>query len=203
MYHDVHSAELARRAAGAGADGLNLLNDRMGGQTGALPALQFLEEVKSLNLDVPLICAGGIGNEGDFATALEQGYSGVQMGTRFIATHECKVTQSYKNAIVKATASDIVLTNKLAGTESSVIRTPMIEEGGLRANMLLSFFLRQPLTKSLARMFLLQRSVEKYKKATTDESVEIWQAGKGVTNIHAVESVEEVLNRFASEFEKR
>jgi len=31
VYHDVHTAELARRAVGAGADGLNLLNSSMGG----------------------------------------------------------------------------------------------------------------------------------------------------------------------------
>jgi len=45
VYHDVHSAELARRAAGAGVRGLNLLNNEMGGQTGSMAATDLLAEV--------------------------------------------------------------------------------------------------------------------------------------------------------------
>lgn len=196
VYHDVHNAELARRAAGAGVDGLNLLNSDMGGQTGSKGAAEFVAEVSQLNLDIPLICAGGVGDEKDYARMLELGYAGVQMGTRFLATHEAKVTDTYKNAIVKAGRDSIVLTNKLAGTESSVIRTPMIEKGGLRTNFLISFFLRQPATKGFARMYLLTRAVENYKKAAFDDTFEIWQAGKGVSGIHEIESVQEIIDRF-------
>ena len=198
VYHDVHNAELARRAVSAGVDGLNLLNSSMGGQTGSLSTDAFIFEVQKFNLDVPLICAGGIGDEKAFSNALEMGYAGVQMGTRFLATNECKVTNSYKKAIVKAESTDIVLTNKLAGTESSVIRTPMIESGGLRTNSLISFFLKQPATKSFARLFLLQRAVNSYKKSAVDESHEIWQAGKGVSGINAIEPVAEIMTRFAA-----
>ena len=65
-----------------------------------------------------------MGDEKQFAEVLQAGYAGAQLGTRFIATHECKVTDSYKRAIVSAASTDIVWTNKLAGTNSSVIRTP-------------------------------------------------------------------------------
>jgi nitronate monooxygenase len=197
VYHDVHNAELARRAVLAGVDGLNLLNSSMGGQTGSLRMNEFLAEVQKLKLDVPLVCAGGIGDENSFSDALELGYAGVQMGTRFLATNECKVTASYKQAIVKAGPADIVLTNKLAGTESSVIRTPMIEAGGLRTNFFISFLLKQPTTKTFARLFLLQRAVDSYKKSAFDESHEIWQAGKGVSGIDSVESVADIIARFA------
>ena len=196
VYHDVHSPELARRAAGAGVDGLNLLNSSMGGQTGQMSSDKFINDVVSLNLNVPFVCAGGIGSEIDFIKALELGYAGVQLGTRFLATHECKITNSYKNAIVNANSEDIVLTNKLAGTESSVIRTPEIEAGGLRTNWLVSYLLKHPTTKSYARVFLLQRAIRNYNKVVSDESVQIWQAGKGVSNIHAIESVAEIMTRF-------
>lgn len=201
VYHDVHNVELARRAAGAGVDGLNLLNSDMGGQTGKLSALSFVEDALKLDLDIPLLCAGGIGDEADFIAALDMGYSAVQMGTRFIATHECNVSNAYKNGIVKASKEDIVLTNKLAGTESSVIRTATIEKGGLRVNSIVSFFLRQPATKSLARMFLLSRAVDGYKKAAFDDTYEVWQAGKGVSSITSVESVETVMSKFMTSYE--
>lgn len=196
VFHDVHNVTLAQRAADAGVDGLNLLNTSMGGQTGSISAEKFVEDIKKAGITLPLLCAGGIGDEKAFVRALELGYAGVQMGTRFIATPECKVTNSYKNAIVKAGAKDIVLTNKLAGTESSVIASPQILKGGLRTNALISFFLRQPSTKGYARMFLLQRTSKAYQRVTHDESCEIWQAGKGVEDIHAVEPVADIMKRF-------
>lgn len=197
VYHDVHSPELARRAAAAGVDGLNLLNNSMGGQTGMHNIESFYNDVAKLNLDIPLLCAGGVGDEAAFAAALEMGYAGVQMGTRFLATPECQVTNSYKNGIVNASAEDIVLTNKLAGTESSVIRTPMIEKGGLRVNWFISFLLRNPKSKGLARMYLLKNAVENYKKAVSDEEFAIWQAGKGVSGISSVETVADIIARFS------
>jgi nitronate monooxygenase len=202
IYHDVHNPEVARRAAGAGVDGLNLLNSDMGGQTGSISAASFIEDVAALDLKIPLVCAGGVGNEEAFLKALDLGYAGVQMGTRFLATPECSVTNSYKDAIVSASAEDIVLTNKLAGTWSSVIRTPEVEQGGLEVNWLMSMLLRQRSTKSIARMFLLSRAVDTYKKAAFDESHQVWQAGKGVSGIHAVEPVADIMARFASKLQR-
>ena len=194
VYHDVHTAELARRAAGAGVDGVNLLNNRMGGQTGATAPLDLLREVSALGLgDLPLVCSGGVGDERAFRAALDAGYAGCMAGTRFLATDECAVTDDYKRAIVASDEADIVWTNKLAGTNSSVIRTPTIEAGGLQVNPLFSMLLKQPMTKSLMRVFLLQRSLANYK----DTSLEIWQAGKGVGDIAAVEPAADVVARFA------
>jgi nitronate monooxygenase len=198
VYHDVHSVEFAKRAADAGVDGLNLLNCDMGGQTGTLTASAFISELSESNIDLPFVCAGGIGDEKGFAAALDMGYAGIQMGTRFLATPECKITNSYKNGIVNATAKDIVITNKLAGTSSSVIATPEIMKGGLKVNWFMNYLLRQRLTKGLARMFLLTKAVDVYKKSTNDESFQIWQAGKGVSDINAIEPVETILKRFAS-----
>ena len=87
----------------------------MGGQTGALPALEFLQGVDKLDLKIPLLCAGGVADGKSLRNALDMGYAGVQMGTRFLATHECAITDSYKNALVASTTEDVVLTNKLAG----------------------------------------------------------------------------------------
>jgi nitronate monooxygenase len=196
VYHDVHNVTLAQRAVDAGVDGLNLLNTDMGGQTGSVAAAKFINDVKNAGVKLPLLCAGGVGDEKAFVKALELGYAGVQMGTRFIATPECKVTNSYKDAIVKAKATDIVLTNKLAGTESSVIASEDVLKGGLRTNALISFLLRQPSTKGYARMFLLQRTSKQYQRVTHDESCKIWQAGKGVEDIHAVEPVADIMKRF-------
>jgi nitronate monooxygenase len=202
VYHDAHTPQVALKCADAGVDGLNCLNDCMGGQTGNRSAAQFAEELESLLgssgfADLPRVQAGGVGDSDGLRAALELGYAGAQLGTRFLATHEAKVTNSYKKAICKATSEDIVWTNKLAGTNSSVIMTPQIASGGLRVNPIVGWLLRNNWTKLLTRTLMLQRALNNYKRATFEEDYEIWQAGKGVDAIHEVESCADVLGHFA------
>mmetsp|Transcript_48975 Transcript_48975/g.113223 ORF Transcript_48975/g.113223 Transcript_48975/m.113223 type:complete len:334 (-) Transcript_48975:402-1403(-) len=197
VYHDVHTPEVARKACDAGVSGLNCLNDAMGGQTGNRSAERFAQELSTGGFaDVPLVCAGGVGDAAGLRRALDAGYAGAQLGTRFIATHECHVTAAYKQAIVTAKADDIVWTNKLAGTNSSVIRTPQVEAGGLNVHPLVAFLLRNSFTKTLTRTLMLTRALDVYKKAAFDPDCEIWQAGRGVEHIAAIESCADVIAEF-------
>ena len=59
---------------------------------------------------------------------MEMGYDGVQMGTRFIATHECTTPQDYKDAIVNAKEEDITWTTKLTGVPIAVIETKRLQK---------------------------------------------------------------------------
>jgi nitronate monooxygenase len=145
-----------------------------------------------------LVCAGGIGNAGDFQKVLDMGYAGVQMGTRFLATKECIITDSYKQAIVDSTEEDIVWTNKIAGNNSSVIKTKDIMRGGLRTGTIISYMLKKRKLKKYARMYLMSRGLKNYSKTAFDDNVQFWQAGKGVGNIKSVESVADVVKEFAA-----
>jgi len=195
VYHDVPNKKVALAMRDAGVDGLNCINWRGGGQTGIQSAEKFMEELHDIG--IPLICAGGIGNATDFQKALDMGYAGAQLGTRFLATHECIVTDTYKQAIVNSTEADIVWTNKIAGNNSSVIKTPDIMKGGLRTGPIISYMLTKKRWKNYARSYLSSRGLKKYSEATFDDKVEYWQAGKGVGNITSVESVAEVMKEFA------
>lgn len=62
----------------------------------------------------------------------------------------------------------------------------MVEEGGLTVNPMMAFLLKNSYTKNIARVFLLTRALDMYKKAAFDESFEIWQAGKGVNAIESI-----------------
>jgi nitronate monooxygenase len=194
VYHDVHNKKVALAMMDAGVDGLICLNWRAGGQTGVQSAEQFMEDLKDVH--IPLICAGGISNKEDYQKALEMGYAGVLMGTRFLATHECKVSNTYKQAIVNAEEKDIVWTNKIAGNNSSMIKTDDIMKGGLRTGPIINFMLKHDKLKKYARMYLMSRGLKKYNKAAFDDSVQYWQAGKGVGNIPSVKSVKEVIDEF-------
>lgn len=195
VYHDITTRKFAQKAIDAGVHGLNCVNNRAGGQTGLKSPEEMMEELQDLN--IPLVCAGGIGNENDFVSALKMGYAAVQMGTRFLATDECIIPDNYKEAIVAAEEKDIVWTNKLAGTISSVISTPDIEKGGLMVNPVFSFLLKQPSTKKMMRTILLLRSMQQHKKVVKNPGYDhIWQAGKGVGNIKSTEPAGKVVMDF-------
>jgi len=194
VYHDVPNKKVALAMVDCGVDGLNCINWRAGGQTGIYSAEKFMEDLK--HIKIPLICAGGIGNENDYKKALEMGYSGVQLGTRFLASKECIVTKSYKNAIVNSEEKDIVWTNKIAGNNSSLIKTKDIMRGGLRTGPIINFMLRRPKLKKYARMYLMSKGLKSYSKTAFDDSVQFWQAGKGVGGIKSIESCADILKNY-------
>ena len=200
VYHDVTTGYFAQKAQDAGVDGLICVNNRAGGQTGAKSPEAMMEEMKSIS--IPLVCAGGIGNEDDFISALKMGYAAVQMGTRFLATKECQVQEEYKQAIVQSSEKDIVWTNKLAGTNSSVIRTKDIEKGGLMVNPIFGYLLKNNSTKKLMRTLLLLRSLQTHKKVVLEKGYgEIWQAGKSVGSIHEIVPAGAVVDAFRKAFQ--
>jgi nitronate monooxygenase len=196
VYHDVPNKKVALAMKNSGVDGLNCINWRGGGQTGIQSAEQFMEDLHDIG--IPLICAGGIGNTEDYKQAIKMGYAGVQLGTRFLATTECKITDSYKQAIVDSSEEDIVWTNKIAGNNSSVIKTADIMKGGLRTGPIINYMLRKRRLKKYARMWLMSKGLRNYSKTAFDDNVQFWQAGKGLGNINSVTSVAEVMKEFAS-----
>ena len=54
------------------------------------------------HIEVPIIAAGGIGDARTFLGALALGAEGVMMGTAFMATRECPISNKFKNRMVKA-----------------------------------------------------------------------------------------------------
>jgi nitronate monooxygenase len=197
VYHDATERKWGLKGIDGGVDGLIGVNSRAGGHAGGRSAEALFEELSDLR--VPVICAGGVGDESDFIRALQTGYAGVQMGTRFIATPECLASQAYKKAIINAKENDIVLTERLTGIPVSVIRTPYIERKGLHAGKIGRWLLIGQKTKHLIRMFYTLRSLWQLKRGIAVEkgSKEYWQAGKSVRGIRSVEPAGAIVRRFA------
>lgn len=76
---------------------------------------------------IPVIAAGGIYNGEDIYNALQIGSAGVQMGTRFVATHECDADKAFKEMFVKAKAEDLMIIKSPVGLPGRVIRNEFIE----------------------------------------------------------------------------
>jgi nitronate monooxygenase len=196
VYHDVTERKWGDKGVAAGVDGLIAVNDRAGGHAGALSAEALLDELAPLGL--PLVCAGGVGTPAEFVDALKLGYAGVQMGTRFIATHECTAHPRYKDAILHAQESDIVLTERLTGVPVAVINTPFIQRMGLRTGPFARWMFRRRRTKHWMRTVYAIRSFFSLSRAhgRGDIDRDYFQAGRSVRGIDSVESVAEVVGRF-------
>ena len=197
VYHDVTERKWALKALDGGVDGLICVNGRAGGHAGVLSPADLFESMSDLG--VPLVCAGGIGDENQYIEALNLGYGAVQLGTRFIATQECRAHNDYKAAIVEAKAEDIVLTTRISGVPVAVIKTPYIERIGTETGWLARRLLKHRRAKHWMRTYYAVKSIIQLKKASLKgmNYKDYWQAGKSVDGIHQIESASEVVERFS------
>ena len=196
VFHDVVDRKWALKGLEGGVDGLICVNDRAGGHAGRLASEVLYADLADLG--VPLVCAGGIGDAVAFRRALRIGYAGVQMGTRFIATDECRVPADYKQAILSATEADIVLTERITGVPLAVIRNDYVARVGTSAGPIGRWFLRGRRTKHLMRAIYSVRSFWQLRRALREgkSTKDCWQAGKSVAGIREIEPAAEVIRKF-------
>jgi nitronate monooxygenase len=201
VYHDCVDRRWGEKGLDGGVHGLIAVNDRAGGHAGRRSMEALAGEL--LPLGAPVVCAGGIGDGPGFVRALSLGYAGVQMGTRFIATPECRTHADYKDAIVRAGEDDVVLTERITGVPVSVLRTPYVERVGTKAGALGRLLLRGRTTKHWVRAFYAIRSVRQL-KAGLDRpgaSTDYWQAGKSVAAVRSIEPAGEIVRSLAAALE--
>lgn len=199
VYCDVTALEYARKVEDLGADGVIAVSAGAGGHAGPISPLVLIPYLRK-HLSIPVVAAGGIATGEQIAAALLLGASAVQIGTRFIASREAKVSEAYKQAILNAEPEDIVLTKKISGTPAAVIRTPFIEKQGTELNPLESLMLRSPRLKKyarLARHYLGQRALAQAAVGTTWK--EVWSAGQGVGLIEEVLPAAEIVRQLVAE----
>ena len=197
VYHDVTERKWALKGIDSGVQGLIAVNNRAGGHAGPKSAEQLVDELAPLGL--PLVCAGGIGTPKDFTHALDLGYAGAQLGTRFIATTECNAHPDYKQAIVDATSANIVLTERLTGLPVAVIENDYVRNLGTRAGPIARWMLRHRKMKHWMRSIYALKSLYRLKKDLYKGkgAEEYWQAGKSVDGIHGIETTADIVREFA------
>lgn len=106
----VASAQAARAAQAAGADGLIVQGIEAGGHVQSVVGLlALLIEVRRA-VSLPLVAAGGIADPAAARAALTAGAAAVAMGTRFVASEECDAHPRYKARLLEAEARHTVLT---------------------------------------------------------------------------------------------
>lgn len=120
----VSSVALAKRLERTGATGVIAEGMEAGGHIGDITTMALIPQIVDA-VSIPVVAAGGIADGRGLVAALALGAQGVQMGTRFIASEEAPVHQSFKEAILKAEDRDTVITGASTGHPVRVIKNKL------------------------------------------------------------------------------
>lgn len=113
----IPSSSLAKRMERAGADAVIAEGMEAGGHVGKMTTMALVPQVVD-SVSIPVIAAGGIGDQRSVLAAFALGAKGVQVGTMFLATKEAPIHENYKMMVVKAKDIDTVLT----GSDKAPVR---------------------------------------------------------------------------------
>ncbi|MEC4114605.1 NAD(P)H-dependent flavin oxidoreductase [Myroides pelagicus] len=113
VVHVVSSSKFALKAQEAGVDAIVAEGFEAGGHNGReeTTTLTLIPMVRE-KISIPLIAAGGIATGRAMLAAMVLGADGVQMGTRFIASHESSAHDSFKQLLLQVQEGDTTLTLK-------------------------------------------------------------------------------------------
>lgn len=184
VFHDVTTLRHAEKALEAGVDGLILVCAGAGGHAGTLSPFALLSEVRRI-YDGPIILSGSITSGAGILGALAMGADFAYMGTRFIASAEANASQAYKQAIVDASASDILYTPFFTGIPGNYLKASIAAAGLDPANL--------PAPDTGASNFGSTR-VKPWK--------DIWGAGQGVGAIASVRPAAEIVATLRQEYQQ-
>ncbi len=120
----VASVALAKMMERAGADAVIAEGCESGGHIGETTTMVLVPQIADA-VSVPVIAAGGIGDERGIAAAMMLGASAVQMGTRFLVAKECMIHEKYKQRVIKASDIDSVVTGRSTGHPVRQLRNRM------------------------------------------------------------------------------
>ncbi|WP_323000338.1 nitronate monooxygenase family protein [Castellaniella sp.] len=179
ILHDVISLRHAQKAIDAGVDGLILVAAGAGGHAGTLSPFALVGEVRK-RFDGPIVLSGAIVSGGGILAAQAMGADFAYVGTRFIASREANASVEYKQALLNATAADIVYSSYFSGVHGNYVRESIVRAG-----------LDPDHLDELAAPKMSFADGRSKAKAWKD----IWGAGQGVGQIDDLSGVDEIVRR--------
>ena len=183
VLHDIINNKFAHKAIEKGADGLIAVAAGAGGHAGVKSPFALIQEIRQW-FDGPVALSGSIASGDAVLAAQAMGADFGYIGSAFIATHEARASDAYKQAIVEGSSDDIVYSNLFTGVHGNYL-APSIRAAGMDPDNL-------PESDPSKMNFGGDA-----KKAWKD----IWGCGQGIGAINAVTSTAELVARLRSEYE--
>jgi len=183
VLHDIIHDRHARKAIEKGADGLIAVAVGAGGHAGTLSPFALVQEIRRW-FDGPLLLSGAIANGGAILAAQAMGADLAYIGSPFIATHEARAVDAYKQMIVDSKAADIVYSNLFTGVHGNYLKGSIAAAGMDPDNL--------PESDPSKMDFGGDKT-----KAWKD----IWGCGQGIGAVDAVTGAAELVERLATEYE--
>lgn len=198
---------LANRLIDMGVDALILEGSEAGGHVGHVSLGILLQQVLFQVQDVPVFVAGGIATGAYIAHLLLMGAAGVQLGTAFVLTEECRAHPKFKEAFIKARARDAVATPQI-GSELKVIAVRALRNRGFDLFSDLQVELIQKRRNKEISHTDAQYQVENYwvgalRRAVQEGDVEFGSlmAGQSAGLVNQIKPLKEVLSGLVKEAE--
>ena len=182
VLHDIINNKFAHKAIEKGADGLIAVAAGAGGHAGVKSPFALIQEIRQW-FDGPLALSGSISTGGAVLAAQAMGADFAYIGSAFIATHEARAVDGYKQAIVDGDSDDIVLSNLFTGVHGNYL-APSIRAAGLDPENL-------PESDPSKMNFAGDKT-----KAWKD----IWGCGQGIGAIKEISSTADYVARLKREY---
>lgn len=192
----VSSAKLARISQKLGAAAVVVEGFEAGGHLGTdRPMFDILPEVVEA-VSIPVIAAGGILTGEDIAKALLIGASGVQIGTRFVASEECDAPLAFKERYVKATKEDTLLVKTTVGLQGRIIKNSF--SNLITTGEKIKITKCHDCLKNCSYRFCTLDSLYKVMEGDIDNGLVF--AGARVHEINEILPVQQIIDRLTEEF---
>jgi nitronate monooxygenase len=182
VLHDIINNGFAHKAIDKGADGLIAVAAGAGGHAGVKSPFALVQEIREW-FDGPLALSGAIATGGAVLAAQAMGADFAYIGSAFIATHEARASDAYKQAIVDGSSDDIVYSSLFTGVHGNYLKAS-IRAAGLDPD-------------DLPESDPSHMSFGSGRKAWKD----IWGSGQGIGAVKGVVGAAELVARLRREYE--
>jgi len=182
VLHDIINNRFARKAIEKGADGLIAVAAGAGGHAGVKSPFALVQEIRQW-FDGPLALSGSIATGQAVLAAQAMGADFAYIGSAFIATHEARAIEAYKQAIVDCNSDDIVYSNLFTGVHGNYL-APSIRAAGLDPQQLPE--------SDPSQMNFGSQSTKAWK--------DIWGAGQGIGAISQVRSTADFVSQLRHQY---
>lgn len=180
--HDVINNTFAHKAIDKGADGIIAVAAGAGGHAGVKSPFALVQEIRQW-FDGPLALSGSIATGSAVLAAQAMGADFAYIGSPFIATHEARASEQYKQAIVDSTSDDIVYSSLFTGVHGNYLK-PSIQAAGLDPDNLPE--------SDPSKMNFGETSAKAWK--------DIWGSGQGIGSISEITSAAKFVDKLSIEY---